>query len=48
MSEVITFFFKILKEIWLVIYGNWVLSICFMIVIIGYIIGLINSSKSEK
>ena len=48
MSEVIIFFFDTLRDIWQVIYSNWVLSISFMIAVLGMIIGLINNSKSEK
>lgn len=48
MTEVISFFFSTLTEVWSVIYDNWLLAIGFMIAVISYIVGLINSSKSEK
>ena len=48
MTEVISFFFDTLREIWSVIYTNWILAIGFMIAVISFIIGLINSSKQEK
>ena len=48
MIEVIGFFFDTLRDIWSVIYANWLLAISFMIAIISFVISIVNNTKGEK
>lgn len=47
MTEVITFFFETLNDIWDVITSHWLLSIGFLIFIFGFIIDLYKQGREK-
>lgn len=48
MTEVISFFFDIQKNVWSLVVNNWVIAIFVLINVLGLVITLINSTKSNN
>lgn len=47
MVDVIDFIFTTFLQIWNVIRASWLLSLFTLLVILGWIVGLINSSRNQ-
>lgn len=47
MIEVTDFFFQIMGSLWSMIVQSWLLSMSVLIIILGWIIGLVNGSRQD-
>ncbi len=47
MTDVITYYFQLMSDILNVIVQSWLLSVFFLISILGVVVQLVNQSKSE-
>lgn len=47
MQEITDFFFTILNQVWALIISQWILSIGFLLLILGWVISLINGSRQQ-
>ena len=48
MADVIDFFFEILNDVFDLILSNWILSMSFLIIILGFIVSLIVGTRSDN
>lgn len=47
MIQVTDFFFQIMGSLWSMIVQSWLLSMSVLIIILGWIIGLVNGSRQD-
>lgn len=47
MIQVTDFFFQIMGSLWSMIIQSWLLSMSVLIIILGWIIGLVNGSRQD-
>ena len=47
MSEITDFYFQIANQLWAIIVSQWILSVGVMIIVLGWVIGLIKGSTHD-
>lgn len=47
MTDVIDFFFQILGDLWSLISSYWILSMCVLITVIGWVVDLVRGTRQD-
>ena len=48
MTEVITFFFDVQRQVWSLVVSNWIIAIFVLISIINLVITIVNNTRGSQ
>lgn len=48
MTQVIDMYFRVLRSVWAVIVGNWILSMSLLVSLFGFAVSLYKSTRGDR